>query len=64
MPLLTDAPGVNPVVAQSPNTIRQFVSSDQLPNVLWAYDQSLKWTYFTIIPVGMSTSSISRAHRC
>jgi hypothetical protein len=54
--LAADAPGVNPLVASSPTVIREFVSAEQLPGVLWAYDQALKWTYFTIIPVGESSS--------
>jgi EmrB/QacA subfamily drug resistance transporter len=45
------APGVDSIVASSPTVIRQYVSGEQLQGVLTAYDESLKWTYITIVPV-------------
>lgn len=45
------APGVSAEVARSPTSIRQYVSGEELTNVIIAYTQSLKWVYVTGPPL-------------
>ena len=46
-----DAPNVNSIVASSPTVIRNFVSGQDLQNVITAYDQSLKSVFITCVPI-------------